>query len=95
MKTTLLALLLAASATVAVAQSRPSTTAMSCRDAQALVQARGAIVIGTGGETCDRAVRNTSFCPPFSGSKPLFAPTRDNPSCVIGERCFDYSLDPE
>ena len=60
-----------------------------------MVQSQGAVVIGTGGDTFDRAVRNASFCPPFSSTRPLFAPTRDNPSCLIGERCFDNSLDPD
>ncbi len=37
--------------TAAVAQNRPSTTAMTCRQAVSLVYARGAIVLGTGGYT--------------------------------------------
>ena len=35
--------------TAAVAQNRPSTTAMTCQQAASLVYARGAIVLGTGG----------------------------------------------
>src|SRR5215213_3907368 len=48
--------------TAAVAQNRPSTTAMTCRQAASLVYARGAIVLGTGGYTYDRFVRDRSFC---------------------------------
>src|SRR6185295_15994175 len=48
--------------TAAVAQDRPSTTAMTCQQAASLVYARGAIVLGTGGYTYDRFVRDRSFC---------------------------------
>src|SRR3954451_17348236 len=48
--------------TAAVAQNRPSTTAMTCQQAASLVYARGAIVLGTGGYTYDRFVRDRSFC---------------------------------
>jgi hypothetical protein len=48
--------------TAAAAQNRPSTTAMTCHQAASLVYARGAIVLGTGGYTYDRFVRDRSFC---------------------------------
>jgi hypothetical protein len=47
--------------TAAVAQSRPSTTTMTCQQAAGLVYARGAIVLGTGGHTYDRFVRDRSL----------------------------------
>ena len=40
-----------APAAPALAQGRPSTTAMNCGQAARLVAARGAIVLGTGGPT--------------------------------------------
>ena len=78
----------------ALAQGRPSSTTMTCQAAQALVRARGALTVGTGGDTFDRAVRDQSFCPQGMRTKPFFAPTLDNPNCLIGDRCFDYSLEP-
>jgi hypothetical protein len=84
----------ALTASAAIAQSRPSTTQMSCGQAQATVAHSGAAVLGTGGGTYDRIVRDASFC--FYGQRlrPVVAPTRDNPRCFVGNRCFDESLDP-
>jgi hypothetical protein len=78
---------------VAVAQERPSTTGMSCSAAHSLVIQRGAIVLGTGGQTYDRIVRDRSFCFYGQNLRPVFAPTRDNPQCYVGDRCFDESRD--
>ena len=89
-----LASLLAGLSSVALAQGRPSTTAMSCASAHGLVVQRGAAVLGTGGDTFERIVRDNSFCAYGQRLKPLFAPTRDNPHCYIGDYCFDESLDP-
>lgn len=79
---------------LALAQGRPSTTAMRCAEAQALVQRSGAIVIGTGGDTFDRAVRDLGFCAVGQKTRPLFAPTRDQPACYVGDRCFDEVQEP-
>ena len=43
--------------TTAFAQSRPSSTAMTCQQARGFVASRGAAVLGTGGMTYDRVVR--------------------------------------
>jgi hypothetical protein len=93
-KVVVFAVTLALTAPAAVAQSRPSTTQMSCGQAQATVARRGAAVLGTGGDTYDRVVRDASFC--FYGQRlrPVVAPTVDNPRCFVGSRCFDESLDP-
>jgi hypothetical protein len=86
-----ISMMLAASGT-AVAQGYPSTTQMTCNSARAAVVQRGAIVLGTGGQTYDRVVRDTSFC--FYGQRlrPVFAPTLDNPQCLVGDRCFDETF---
>ena len=73
----------------AFAQSRPSTTTMSCASATNLVIARGAIVLGTGGDTYERFVRDASFCFKGQVTRARFAPTSDNAQCMIGWRCFD------
>jgi hypothetical protein len=75
-------------ATGAAAQPRPSTLAMSCGQARALVASRGAIVLGTGPHTYDRYVAHTGFCPHDQTTEPAFEPTRDNPQCYIGSRCI-------
>ncbi|MFN3890508.1 MAG: hypothetical protein ACK4MV_08930 [Beijerinckiaceae bacterium] len=71
----------------AVAQSRPSTTSMTCAQAQAAVQGAGVIVLGTGGQSYDRFVSNESFCTSQEIGKPVWGPTRDNPQCFIGLVC--------
>jgi hypothetical protein len=78
---------LAATSCVALAQGRPSTTAMSCAEAQALVNRAGAIVLGTGGPTFERFVVSEQFCTPQEEGIPHWAPTRDNPQCMVGYRC--------
>ena len=85
-------LLLAISASSAVyAQSRPSTTNMSCAQAVSVVQSQGAAVLGTGGDTFDRFVRDASFCPRGQQTQPRFVPTADNRQCMVGFACFDPS----
>ena len=80
-------------ATPAFAQGRPSTVAMSCTQTARLVNAQGAIVLGTGGQTYDRFVRDRSFCEPTEIARRAFRPTRDNPSCLIGYTCYEPSRD--
>lgn len=89
MKTIALALTLSLAAASAHAQTRPSTTAMSCGGAAALVASRGAIVLGTGRDTFDRFVRDRSFCAAGQFTLTTFAPTADNPQCFVGYRCYD------
>lgn len=74
-------------ATAAVGQPRPSTLAMSCGQARALVASRGAIVLGTGPHTYDRYVAHTGFCPHDQTTEPAYERTLDSPQCYIGSRC--------
>ena len=92
MATRIIAALLLMTAPVA-AQTRPSTTAMTCQQTVRLVQARGALVLGTGGMTYDRFVRDRSFCEPTEIAKRAFRPTRDNPACLIGYTCYEPGFD--
>lgn len=85
------ATLLAASP--ALAQGRPSTTTMSCAQASRLVASQGAIVLGTGGPTYDRFVRDRSFCEPTESARRAFRPTRDNGACLVGYTCYEPSPD--
>jgi hypothetical protein len=71
----LLSLMPSLAAATALAQPRPDSTGMSCRQAAGLVQARGALVLGTGRHTYDRFVRDRSFCEITEVAEPGFAPT--------------------
>jgi hypothetical protein len=79
--------------TATVAQNRPSTTAMTCRQAASLVYARGAIVLGMGGYTYERFVRDRSFCQVTEALESAWVPTRDTPTCFVGYRCYEPSRD--
>jgi hypothetical protein len=76
----------------AAAQTRPSTVTMTCQQAVGLVQARGALVLGTGGQTYDRFVRDRSFCEVTEIARRAFRPTRDNPACLIGYTCYEPGI---
>ncbi|CAM2800653.1 hypothetical protein ACLBXJ_01825 [Methylobacterium mesophilicum] len=77
----------------AVAQARPSSTTMTCQQIVRLVQTRGALVLGTGGQTYDRFVRDRSFCESTEVARRAFRPTRDNPTCLIGYTCYEPGAD--
>ncbi|MCJ2033643.1 hypothetical protein [Methylobacterium sp. J-068] len=81
-------LCLALAATPCLAQ-RPSTTAMTCRQAKFLVDRRGGLVLGTGGQTYDRFVRDRSFCEVTEITVPAFVPAGDTPRCFVGYRCIE------
>jgi hypothetical protein len=83
----LLAFALSLLAAEALAQARPLSTRMSCRQAAGLIQSRGALVLGTGVHTYDRFVRDRSFCEITEFADPAFAPTLDNPQCFVGYTC--------
>ena len=72
---------------------RASTLAMSCGQAKAMVDRRGGLVLGTGGQTYDRFVRDRSFCEVTEITVPAFVPAQDTPRCFIGYRCKEPSRD--
>ncbi len=78
-------------ATAAAAQPRPSSLEMTCGQARALLASRGAAVIGTGGYTYDRFVRDRSFCQPTEATRSALVPTLDTPGCFVGYRCLEPS----
>lgn len=90
--------LLAASAAMILlaaggAQARPDSTAMSCRDAAALVARQGAVVMSTGPNTFDRYVSQVRYCAGGEELKPEWVRTRDVPQCFIGYTCYVPSRD--
>ncbi|MDV2984376.1 UNVERIFIED_CONTAM: hypothetical protein Q9R58_08675 [Methylobacteriaceae bacterium AG10] len=82
--------LLIAGSGPALAQ-RPSTTNLTCAQARALVTRQGAAVLGTGGATYDRFVRDRSFCEATEIGRRAFVPTRDTPGCFVGFTCYEPS----
>lgn len=91
MKALVLMLALLSSAGMAAAQTRPSTVSRPCAASQRDVQANGAIVLGTGGYSYDRFVRDRSFCEIDEGTEAAFVPSRDSQACFIGYRCKNRS----
>ncbi len=82
-------LVLCALAGQADAQERPSSVTMSCAQTVRLIQSRGAILLGTGGQTFDRFVRDRSFCEVTEIARRAFRPTLDNSACLIGYTCYE------
>ncbi|WP_306222855.1 hypothetical protein [Bosea beijingensis] len=87
MKAIVIALALLLPAGIAAAQTRPSTVSRPCAASQRDVQVNGAIVLGTGGYTYDRFVRDRSFCLVNEVTDPAFAPSADTQACFVGYRC--------
>ena len=93
MKRFALTLLLALAAPAALAQSGPTTLAMTCDQARSTVRNHGAVVLHTGPATYDRFVRDSSFCPHPLTAQSVFAPTADTPQCPIGGVCRDTRIE--
>jgi hypothetical protein len=87
MKRAVLAMAAILAASTALAQQRPSTVSRPCAASQRDVQVNGAIVLGTGGHTFDRFVRDRSFCQFDEFLDPAWVPSRDQPACFVGYRC--------
>ena len=79
----------------AVAQGRPNTLNMSCREAQSLVVVRGAIALGTGPYRYERYVRDQSYCPLATVTEQVWEQTADAAQCPVGYRCRDTSEAPD
>lgn len=69
------------------AQQRPSTPDLSCAQARQIVSSQGAAVLGTGGNTYDRFVRDQSACQIDEYTDPALVPSRDVPQCFVGYIC--------
>lgn len=82
-----LSLMLVLAAGSALAQSRPSSPERTCAANRQSVDANGAIVLGTGGQTYDRFVRDRGFCAHGEFLEQAFVPSRDVAQCFIGYRC--------
>lgn len=67
--------------------ARPDATMLTCRDARALVQQNGAIVLSTGGRRYDRFVDDPSFCEYGEAAYSASVRTLDRKSCFVGFTC--------
>ena len=88
-----LTLILAHTATAALAQSGPTTQAMTCAQARSIVASQGAVVLHTSPTTYDRFVRDGSFCGHPMMTRPAFVRTADVVQCPIGGVCRDPEID--
>lgn len=82
-----MALVISLVAASAQAQTRPSTLNMPCGASRQLVFTRGAIVLGTGGFTYDRFVRDQTFCDVTEYAQSAYVPSLETPVCFVGYRC--------
>ncbi|MEM9634522.1 MAG: hypothetical protein AAGA50_24545 [Pseudomonadota bacterium] len=74
----------------ALAQAgRPDTRQLTCAQAQSLVQQRGTVVMSTGPTTFEKFISDARYCLPQTNQvRPVIAPTKDNPKCPVGNRCY-------
>jgi hypothetical protein len=89
MKRTMMACVFLSVAPVALAQVGPLTTARSCGEDRAIVDARGAVVMSTSAMTYARYVKDAAYCLVDQYPAPAWVPSADNPQCFIGYRCKD------
>jgi len=93
MKKIVLFLALTAAASGAQAQQRPFTPSLSCGQAQQIVAANGAVVLGTGPHLYDRYVRDHRYCQFNEVVRPAWVPARDTPQCFVGYLCRESDLE--
>ena len=67
----------------ASAQSRPSTTTLTCGQAQSFVASRVSVLMNTGPSTYDTFVSGSVGCSGGNFAEPSWVRTRDNPECAL------------
>jgi hypothetical protein len=93
MKSVLASLAIAGLSTGAMAQSGPTTLAMTCAQARGIVSSWHAVVLRTGPATYDRYVRDASFCALQEMAQPAWVRTADVAQCPIGMVCRSIEID--
>lgn len=93
MKPLLVSIAIAGLTTGAIAQSDPTTLAMTCAQAKGIVASRGAVVLRTGPTTFDRYVRDGSFCAFQETVRPVWVRTADVAQCPVGGVCRSVEID--
>ena len=69
------------------ASARPDARAMTCQQAQMMVQQQGAVVMTTGRHTYQRFVAHRGYCDYWETTRTARTATRDDPKCRIGYIC--------
>jgi hypothetical protein len=72
---------------ISPAQARTDARRLTCAQAQTLIRQQGAAVLTTGQYTYERFVSDHRFCDGNKEARPARTPTRDDPSCRIGNVC--------
>ena len=93
MKAVFASVVLASLSTAAVAQSGPTTLAMTCAQARGIVASQGAVVLHTGPTTYDRYVRDGSFCAFQETARPAWVRTADTAQCPVGGVCRSVEIE--
>lgn len=73
----------------ALAQDFPNTLNMSCTEAQAMVNSRGAVTLSTGPNVFNRYVKDEASCSGGQQTRPAWVQTRDQQQCPVGNTCVD------
>ena len=89
MKRVAIAVLFFSTGSCAFAQVGPLTTARTCAEDRALVNAQGAATLNTSAMTYARYVKDSAYCLVDQFPAPAWVPSADNPQCFIGYRCKD------
>lgn len=93
MRLLIASIVIAGSATGALAQTSPTTLTMTCAQAKRIVASQGAAVLRTGPMTYDRYVRDGSFCAFQETARPTWVRTSDMAQCPIGAVCRSIDID--
>ena len=93
MRPLLVSVVIAGFATGALAQSGPTTLAMTCAQARGIVASQGAAVLRTGPTTYDRYVRDARFCALQETVHPAWVRTADTVQCPVGGVCRSVDID--
>jgi hypothetical protein len=83
MRALVVAVTLVQVSSVAVAQIRPSTTTLTCAQAQSFVASRTSVLMNTGSSTYDTFVSSAVGCSGGNTAEPSWVRTRDNPECAL------------
>jgi hypothetical protein len=83
MKSTLIGIAIAGIASVAHAQTGPTTLSMTCAQTKGIVTSQGAVVLRTGPTTYDRYVRDSNFCARQETAWPAWVRTADIAKCLV------------
>lgn len=77
------------------AAARVTSTDLTCRALQQVIEKSGAVIVYTSKDTYERAVSDPSHCVISEQLAPFIAPTRDNPQCLAGHYCSTHQGRPK